>query len=141
MLAWAGQSGCEVNEGGLVIDSGASVNVGPKWFAESSLQESDGSVQLGGADGRTLKECGKRQIWLNIGNNVRQYDFHVVGATKTILSVSYLCGNGTETHLAGKSLSEVRRRTRTPAQEKWCGLRQHADRSQSQRHNRIMRTS
>ena len=34
-----GQSVCEVNEGGLVIDSGASVNVGPKWFAESSRQE------------------------------------------------------------------------------------------------------
>ena len=54
-----------------MIDSGASVNVGPKWFAESSLQESDGSVQIRGADGRTLKEHGKRQIWLKIGNNVR----------------------------------------------------------------------
>ena len=124
-----------------MIDSGASVDVGLKWFAQSSLQESDGSVQLRGSDGRTLQEYGKRETWLKIGNNVRQYDFHVVGATKPILSVSYLCENGTATHLAGKSFSEVRRRTRTPATEKWCGLRQHADRSQSQRHNRIMRTS
>ena len=34
------QFGCEVNEDGLVmIDSGASVNVCPKWFGESILQE------------------------------------------------------------------------------------------------------
>ena len=32
------QSGCEVHEDGLVmIDSGASVNVRPKWFGESAL--------------------------------------------------------------------------------------------------------
>ena len=82
-----------------MIDSGASVNVCPKWFGESILQESDGSVQLRGADGRTLQDYGKRQIWL-IGTNLRQYDFHVVEVTKPILSVSYLCENGTETHLA-----------------------------------------
>ena len=40
-----------------------------------------------------------------------------------------------------KSFSEVQRRTRTPDQEKWCALRQDADRSQSQGHNRIMRTN
>ena len=41
------QSGCEVDEEGLVmIVSGASVNVCPRWFGESILQESDGSVQL-----------------------------------------------------------------------------------------------
>ena len=35
-----------------------------------------------------------------IGNDLRQYDFHGVEVTKPILSVSYLCENGTETHLA-----------------------------------------
>ena len=38
------QSGCEVSEDGLVkIDSGASVNVCPKWFGEYVLEKSDGS--------------------------------------------------------------------------------------------------
>ena len=94
-------SGCEVHEDGLVmIDSGASVNVCPIWFGESVLEESDGSVQLRGADGRTLQDNGKRQIWPKIGNDLRQYDFHGVEVTKPILSVSYLRENGTETHLA-----------------------------------------
>ena len=40
------QSGCEVSEDGLVmIDSGASVNVCPRWFGKSTLQKSDGSVR------------------------------------------------------------------------------------------------
>ena len=93
--------GCEVNEHGLVmIDSGASVNVCPKWFGESVLQESDGPVQLRGADKRTLQDSGKRQICLKIGKHLRQYDFHVVEVTNPILSVSYLRENGVETHLA-----------------------------------------
>ena len=73
------QSGCEVSEDGLVmIDSGASVIVCPKWFGKSTLQKSDGSVLLRGADGMTLKDYGKRQIWLKIGHNLKWYDFHVV---------------------------------------------------------------
>ena len=39
------QNGCEVLELGLpMIDSGASVNVCPKWFGESVLGKSDASV-------------------------------------------------------------------------------------------------
>ena len=50
------QRGCEGHEDGLeMIDSGASVNVCPKWFGES--EKSDGSDRLRGAD-------GKRPIWL-----------------------------------------------------------------------------
>ena len=95
------QSGCEVHEDGFVmIDSGASVNVCPQWLGESVLEESDESVQLRGADGRTLQDYGKRQIWLKIGHHLRQYVFHVLEVTKPILSVSYVCENGTETHLA-----------------------------------------
>ena len=61
------QSGCGVSEDGLVmIDSGASVNVCPKWFGKSTLQKSDGSVLLRSAVGRTLQNYGKRQIWLKI---------------------------------------------------------------------------
>ena len=83
------QSGCEVSEDGLVmIVSGASVNVCPKWFGKSTLQKSDGSVLLRGADGRTLQDYGKRQIWLKIGNNLKRYDFNVIEVTKPILSVS-----------------------------------------------------
>ena len=47
-----------------------------------------------------LQVKGKRQIWLKIGNNVKRYDFLVVEVTKPILSVSYLCEHGIETHLA-----------------------------------------
>ena len=94
------QSCCGGHEDGLVmIDSGASVNVGPKWFGECVHEKSDGSVQLRGADGRTLQDYGKRQIWLRFGNHLRRYDFHVVEVTKTILSVSHLCEKGIETHL------------------------------------------
>ena len=92
------QSRCEGYENGFVmIDSGESVNVFPKWFGESVLEKSDGSVQLRSADGRTLRDYGKRHIWLKIGNHLRQYDFHVVEVAKPVLSVSYLCENGIET--------------------------------------------
>ena len=95
------QSGGEVSEYRLVmIDSGASVNVCPTWFGKSTLQKSDGSVLLRGADGRALQDYGKRQIWLKIGNNLKRYDFHVVEVTEPILIVSYLCEHGIETHLA-----------------------------------------
>ena len=69
------QSGCESHEDGLVMfDSGASVNVSPNWFEESALEQSDGSVRLRSADGRTLQDYGKRQVCLRIGDH---YDFHV----------------------------------------------------------------
>ena len=59
------QSSCDSHEDGLVmIDSGASVNVCPKWFGEPALEQSGGAVELRGADGRALQEYGKRQIWL-----------------------------------------------------------------------------
>ena len=95
------QSGSEVSEDGLVmIDSGASVNVCPEWFGKSTLQKSDGPVLLRDADGRSLQDYGKHQIQLKIGHNLKKYDFHVVEVTKPILSVSYLCEHGIETHLA-----------------------------------------
>ena len=53
--------------------------------------------------GKPLQEYGKRQIWLNISGQTKRYDFHVVNATKTILSVNWLCEHGVETHLAKKS--------------------------------------
>ena len=106
------QSGCEVSEYGLVmIDSRASVNACPKWFGKSTLQKSDGSELLRGADGRTLQVYGKRKIWLKIGNNLKRSDFHVVEVTKPILSVSYLCEHGIETHLAREPFPEGRRQT------------------------------
>ena len=98
------QSGFEIHGyGSVMIHSGASVNVCPKWFGESSLEESVGLVQLRDVDGRTLQDYGKRQIWLKFGEHLRQYDSHVV-VTKPILSVSYLCENGIETHLARNPL-------------------------------------
>ena len=95
------QDGYAEREGGLVmIDSGASVNVCPKWFGKSKLKQYDGVTCLGGANGKPLQEYGKRQIWLKIGGKTKRYDFHVVDVTKPILSVSYLCELGIETHLA-----------------------------------------
>ena len=95
------QDGYAEREGGLVmVDSGASVSVCPKWFGKSKLKQSDGVTCLRGANGKQLQEFGKRQIWLKIGGNTRRYDFYVVDVTKPILSVSYLCEHGIETHLA-----------------------------------------
>ena len=91
------------NEGLVMIDSGASVNVCPKWFGNSRLEQSDGATCLRGANGKPLQEYGKRQIWLKICGQTKRYDFHVVDVTKPILSVSCLCENGVETHLAKKS--------------------------------------
>ena len=94
------QDGCVGREDGLVmIDTGASVNVCPKWFEKSKLQQSDGATRLRGVDGKQLQENGGRQVWLKIGGQTKRYDFHVVHVTKPILSVSYLCEHGVETHL------------------------------------------
>ena len=87
----------------VMIDCGASVNVCPKWFGNSKLEQSDGATCLRGANGKPLQEYGKRQIWLKICGQTKRYDFHVVDVTKPILSVSCLCENGVETHLAKES--------------------------------------
>ena len=86
-----------------MIDSGASVNVCPKWFGDSKLQQSDGATCLRGANGEPLQEYRKRQIWLRTCGQTKRYDFHVVDVTKPIFSVSRLCEHGVETHLAKKS--------------------------------------
>ena len=58
------QDGCVAREDGLVmIDSGAFVNVCPKWFGNSKPEQSDGATCLRGAKGKPLQEYGKRQIW------------------------------------------------------------------------------
>ena len=96
------QNGCEGREDGLVmIDSGASVNVCPTWLGKPTLQEADGSIRSRGVDGRTLQDYGKRR--LRSGSQTKPYDFHVVDVTKPILCVSYLCENGIETHLIEQS--------------------------------------
>ena len=54
------QDGCVEREDGLVmIDSGASVNVCPKWFGNSKLEQSDGATCLRGANGKPLQEYGE----------------------------------------------------------------------------------
>ena len=95
---------CVEREDGLVmIDSGASVNVCPKWFWNSKLEQSDGATCLRSANGRKpLQEYGKLQIWLSICGQTKQYDFHAVNVTKPILSVSCLCEQGVETLSAKK---------------------------------------
>ena len=75
----------------VMVDSGASVNVCPKWLGNSKLEQSDDATCLRGADGKPLQEYGKRQIWLKICCQTKRYDFHVVDVTKPILSVSCLC--------------------------------------------------
>ena len=87
----------------VMVDSGASVNVCPKWFGNSKLEQSDDATCLRGANGKPLQEYGKRRIWLKICGQTKQYDFHVVDVTKPILSASCLCENGAETHLAKES--------------------------------------
>ena len=73
------QDGCVEREDGLVmIDSGASVNVCPKWFGNAKLEQSDGATCLRGANGKPLQEYGKRQIWLKICGQTKRCDFHVV---------------------------------------------------------------
>ena len=40
---------------------------------------------------------------MKICGQTKRYDFHVVDVTKPILSVSFLCDDGTETHLTKES--------------------------------------
>ena len=87
----------------VMVDSGASVNVCPKWFGNTKLEQSDDATCLRGANGKPLQEYGKRRIWLKICGQTKQYDFHVVDVTEPILSASCLCENGAETHLAKES--------------------------------------
>ena len=78
--------GCVEREDGLVmIDSGASVNVCPKCFGNSKLEQSDGATCLRGANEKPLQEYGKRQIGLKICGQTKRFDFHVVDVTETIL--------------------------------------------------------
>ena len=68
------QDGCAEREDGLVmIDSGASVNVCPKWFGKSKLQKSGDATRLRGADGKLHQEYGERQIWFKIGGKTKRY--------------------------------------------------------------------
>ena len=56
--------GCESHEDGLVMsDSGASINVCPKRFGFSALEKSDGLVRV--------QDYGKRHVWLRIGNHLK----------------------------------------------------------------------
>ena len=112
-----------------MIDSGVCVNVCSKWFGESALERSDGSVRLRGADGRTLQDYGQRQLWLRIGNHRKPYEFHVVDVTRPILSISYLCENGIETQFARRPFLKHGERHEPLIKKKWCVLRQGADRS------------
>ena len=51
--------GCADREDGLVmIDSRASVNVCPKWLGTPKLKQSDGATCLGGANGKLIQENG-----------------------------------------------------------------------------------
>ena len=57
------QDGCADREDGLVmIDSRASVNVCPKWLGNPKLKQPDGATCLGSANGKPLQENGKRPI-------------------------------------------------------------------------------
>ena len=91
------------HESPVMVDSGASVNVCHKWLGNSKLEQSDGATCLRSANGKPLQENGKRQIWLKICGQTKRCDFHVVDVTKPILSVSCLCENGVEAHLANES--------------------------------------
>ena len=93
----------KTHESLVMVDSGASVNVCPKWFGNTKLEQSDDATCLRGANGKPLQEYGKRRICLKICGQTKQYDFHVVDVTKPILSASSLCEHGAETHLAKES--------------------------------------
>ena len=76
----------------------------PCGFGTSSWNSLMVRLGLRGANGKPLKEYGKRQIWLRICGQTKRYDFRAVNVTKPILSASCLCEQGVETHLAKKSL-------------------------------------
>ena len=123
------QSGCEEIRHGLVmIDSGASVNV---------------------CRNSSTPRCGRKNTpRLRKASNMAE-------DRKQLETVRLPCGGGDEADPEcqllvrernrntprEKPFPEVRRQTRTPVQEKLCVVRQGADRSQSQGHNRVMRTS
>ena len=54
----------------VMVDSGASVNVCPKWFGNSKREQSDDATCLRGANGKPLQEYGKRQIFAVRRNGV-----------------------------------------------------------------------
>ena len=77
----------------VMVDSGASVNVCPKWFGNSKLEQSDDATCLRGANGKPLQEYGKRQIWLKIcgrshqsNGGVENYQKQLQGQVRTMLA-------------------------------------------------------
>ena len=45
----------------VMVDSGASVNMCPKWFGNSKLEQSDDATCLRGANGKPLQEYGRER--------------------------------------------------------------------------------
>ena len=94
------QSGCQSHEDGYVmIDSGASVNVCSMWFGEAADEQSDSSVTPRRGWTNTP---GKRQIWLRNGNHLKRHEFHVVDGTRSVLGASYLFEKRVEPHLTNQ---------------------------------------
>ena len=67
------------------------------------MEQSDGATCLRGANGKTAPGIRKETDLAENGGQTKRYDFHVVDVTKPILSVSCLCENGVEAHLAKES--------------------------------------
>ena len=104
------RSGRELNEDGLVmIDCGASVIVCPKWFGESTLQKSDGSVQLRGADGRTNTPRVRKAS--NLAEDLKQPE-----------TVRLPCGGGDEADPECQ-LSVRERKRNTPREKSFSEVR------------------
>ena len=70
--------------------------------------------QLRGADGRTLPDYGKAS---DLAEGRKHTWDSTTSVTKPILSVSYLCENGTEIHLARDPFLKYGDQPRTPDQE------------------------
>ena len=128
------QSGCQSHEDGYVmIDSGASVNVCSMWFAEAADEQSDSSVTPRRGWTNTP---GKRRIWLRIGNHLKRHEFLVVDGTKIDPGCQLLVRKKSRNTPREATLLEACRKTRAVGQEKWCVLRQGADLSCIQGSNR-----
>ena len=89
----------------MMIDSGASVNVCPKWFGNSKLEQSDGATCLRGANGKLLQENRKRQIWLKMSGQTKRYDFLCGGRDETYLECKFVCVKTEVRHISQRNPS------------------------------------
>ena len=86
----AASVGSKCHMKGIMLDSGAAVNVSPvDYFQEYGIQ-SGRHIELQGADGSSVKHYGSRDVLYKVGDEVMKIHFEVTSVKVPIVSLAAL---------------------------------------------------